>query len=334
MVKTDERNCSYLDKVSYVYMKSSDVPKDILNKIASNDNVDKVIRCMNHSTFLSGIIGIDMHVDLFEMNVEDIKYLCDALGYHINGDINYNASFPSVALNSELMKNKGLKLNDYIGNKVQSYEILKGKYKITASITGDSTLSFIPADLIKNYDKNFEYSYVVIPKRGQLNKVNEFLKSLKEKDFRVIDKEYVTSSNAANNQSFDNVFNIFIIVNIIVLAVSLGNSTYVHYFRRRKEYGILKAIGYSNNDIILRIFKEVIMCIFLGFTIGILFQLVFEFFFNIFYMLPHGLPKVYMDMYVFPKLISIPLFICVTSLIPVLNLIKKIDAITIIEKVG
>ena len=117
----------------------------------------------------------------------------------------------------------------------------------------------------------------------------------------------------------------------ITCAIATGVTTYLHYYNRRKEIGILKAIGYSDKKILFRISKEIIISSAIALVISILLINLFVLGMNKFLAVPRGYFLFQFDISMLSSMTIIVLAIMIFSLVPTWILLKSVDKISLIE---
>lgn len=332
MIDTNKRGETKYEFLSEVWSTKGMLPKNVMNKLTASRSIEKIIKVASHSYMINNIIGSDTDYSGYFADEEDIGYIMDKMGLKLSQGRMPKNGENEIIINENVARARNLKMGDYMGSDVSSYDYFSGKYKVCGIIKGDVIVSFaaMTEEEIKNH--SIDETYVIIPKVGKLDEVSKLLKSLPKQGISTYTYDNVIKDDAADEGNFNMIFNIVIIVMIIVLSVSLGNSAYVHYYQRRMEFGLLSAVGYSKAEIILRAFKEIVVSCFIGFTAGLFIINIFKLLMNKIYVYPHGLSIFAVKPDLILRIIGIPLFICIFSLIPVSDLLSKIEPISIIER--
>lgn len=170
--------------------------------------------------------------------------------------------------------------------------------------------------------------YYLIPKDGKVKEVEKEVSDLlgtrvKQRH----DREII-------NRSLENTMGTFSSVQLIITitcAIATGVTTYLHYYNRRKEIGILKAIGYSDKKILFRISKEIIISSAIALVISILLINLFVLGMNKFLAVPRGYFLFQFDISMLSSMTIIVLAIMIFSLVPTWILLKSVDKISLIE---
>lgn len=223
-----------------------------------------------------------------------------------------------VALN--YFKNKGFNIGDKISEAidVECYSLMQTDYR----------LSIVPTTISFTASKQ----YLLIPKEGRLSEMNQKVKQIINSNFDYIDIDYRQNNLSVMNESANTTF--FIAMIIITLACSLttGISTYIHYYNRRREMGVLKAVGYSDKKIILRTTIEVAISSLIALVIATVLIIAAIFIMNKYIAAPNGFVPFLFNSKIFSNIAIIPVFMGVFSLVPTWVMLRTIDKITLIQR--
>lgn len=333
-----DNNARDIEKYKYMstIMSTKDmIPTDIMEKIRTNKTIDKMIRVNVHWYMLSNIFGTE-NCEGFNVDAKNIKYLMDNMGLKLT-----EGSFPQnnekkIIINENVATSRGIRLGGYVGRDLRHLDSgIYGKYQVCGITKGNNIISFIAEPEGKIATNNTQYEeYVLIPKVGQLKKMNNFLRTLPVKGIKITTYDTGFDDLMFDTKNFDSIFNIVIIIIMLVMAVALGNSSYVHYFQRRREFGLLKAIGYKKSTILLIMMKEIGISCLIGFILGFITLLLLRWLNDFLFVYNKGLSNFKIDINLFPRIIAIPLFIGIFSMIPISRMLIKIEPISIIERVN
>lgn len=331
MSEDNARGDNNYEYMTAVYKDNKPVPNNVLDKIKEDPSVDKVVKVVRFRYMIRSVLGTDSDFEGFYADEDDIKYIMDKIkvkfdrgSYVKNGD-------NRILINENAARFKKVSVGDFVGSDVRKDDYFPGKYKIKGILKGDNMLSFIAVDS-KTLERE-NYRYLVFPKKGKMTEMNKFINSILKDGVKSCNYETMLTSQKNIIKGFDTVFNLMIILMIVVMSTVLGNSSYINYMRRRSEIGILKAMGYTREKIILRMVKEMGISSLFGFGFGYLALLIFEKAYNSFFLWSRGLSMFHISWGLFPKLLAIPLFITIFSIIPVSRLLEKVEPISIIERV-
>jgi ABC-type lipoprotein release transport system permease subunit len=312
------------------YSKNSRTKQRLLQKsLDKHPSVAKVLPGTNLETTINGIGS----PSIFFVEANEIPSVLGFLNLQlIRGRRPIPGSHEAV-LHWQLAANKGLKIGDYFGNHVSKHDLLPGKFRLAGLLDGKAILGFSDLDTIAadyHYLKD-DFSLLVIPKKGQLGTVKHHLSKLMQKDHDLC----TTAENEKQNRETASIF--ILIVNTVYLMLSaiatlcVGFLFYLYYQQRRAEYGLLEALGHTRQMIIGRVLLEILGINLLGFLQGSLIVFFCGWVLNGEIFMKRGLPLVLWDPSYPGKLLPIPLFVSLCSVIPVWRMLKKVDLISIIE---
>ena len=112
----------------------------------------------------------------------------------------------------------------------------------------------------------------------------------------------------------------------------MGSSKYAEFFNRKEELGLLNALGYSKSIILKRAFSEVVIINFLGFLLGIALGYIVSAINTKVIWQPCGAKGFLFTIKGLSVATFVPLFTTLFTIIPINNLINKLDPIKMIEK--
>jgi ABC-type antimicrobial peptide transport system permease subunit len=330
MSDSEMRDVVKFKYLSYISGIDTDVPKDILEELKAKDVVERIIPVNIHNYLINNIIGGKIVYSGFYADEADIRFLMEKMDLKLScGDYIKNGDNKAI-INENIARARKLNIGDYVGSDANNIDVFKGKFQVSGVMEGDNIISFLP----KKDNEIFKRQYLIVPKDGKIKELNAFLTGLPKDSIRVLTYEGKINEVQDNEDSFNIVFNLMIIVIAVVLAITLGNANYVHYFHRRKDFGLLKAIGYGKNKIINLLFMEIGISSLLGLILGVVLLLIFKNLQNIFYLYPKGMSLFRLNVQLIPRIMVIPVFIFIFSVIPITRLLVKIEPVTIIERVG
>lgn len=306
----------------------------------SQENRDRLRRSLGQNQAISEVIPFSTKVTsmygsdvayIFMLQSRDIKTVMDYLNLTlINGKLPTPGS-SDVVLHWKLAANKGLKIGDHFGRKISQSELSVGEYRLVGLLDGKSVIGFSDLECTEQHFTEDNLANLVIPKKEQIAQVKSYVADLVQQD----DKLYTT---IAEEVSFNNVINsIIMFLNIIYLVITVIVTIcvsflfYIYFYQRRPEFGLLEALGHTRQTIIGKAFLEIAGINLLGFIGGVGVATVCEWALSSFILMERGLPLVLWDQSYIFKLLSTPLFVTFSSLLPVWRMLKKVDAISIIE---
>lgn len=310
---------------SVIYNEVDGIGEDQINKISNHSSVKDIIPIERVFVMQQGVI-ISTQTHSYQMSREDIIKMIDLLDIEFDESKIPTNNSQEMILADVLVKNNDFKKEQDISKEL----VMNDEMGITfeSKMDTDYLIGFIPKTIEE------PKSYIIIPEEGKLDEVNSFLNIENDNDYTVITIDNMDSIIEGVMGDINTLFNIVTIIVLISIGIGLGISTYVHYFQRRREFAVLSSMGYSHQSILNRINKEIIMTSFISLTIGFLLLLIEVFLMNELLLRDAGVYLFRIDFGLFTRILIIPLFISVFSLVPTWMLFKRIDPILIIEGVN
>lgn len=207
---------------------------------------------------------------------------------------------------------------------------LDRQYTVVGILDSESHISLVgspaPIDGLLKYD---EKGYLVFHADGRSMQAENEVTAYSKQGLNVWTLARYDKLYQVNNQTFQ-ILDMVVVLSIIVMVVCLVCSKYAQFFSRKSEIGILSALGYTQREITMRTFREVVIINLAGFIIGlglavVLCQIIVTAAFS-----SIGGTGVYL--YGKAVLLSLlaPILTTVFTLLPVRRLISKVDAISIV----
>ena len=153
----------------------------------------------------------------------------------------------------------------------QNLKLVKGQ-KIQENVDliyYDSFESILPLNFTPITATQKTTASLFIPKEGQLKEMNQALREILPKSYRIYDDCKYEAHDLSFVGGTYATFNIIVILITLASSIATGVSTYVHYKGRKEEVNVLKAIGYCEQAILLRVTKEILVIIGIGTCLGI-----------------------------------------------------------------
>lgn len=332
MNDSDARNNEKYKYATLVYKNKKALDKAVIKKLENEASVERVVKVESFRYMIRSVFGTDADYEGFYADENDIKYMINKMGLKFDKGSYIKNGDKKILINENTARCKNASIGSFVGYDVRRDDYFPGKYKVNGILKGDNIVSFIAVDS-KALEKE-NYMCFVFPKKGKMKEMNKYINSISKDGIKNSNYESLQKEEINNLNGFNTIFNLVIIIMIVVMSTVLGNSSYISYMRRRPEIGILKAMGYTKEKIVLRMVKEIAISSLFGFGFGYLALFVFAKIYNVLYLYPRGIALFLITWDLFPKLLSIPLFIAIFSIIPVSRLLEKVEPISIIERMG
>jgi ABC-type lipoprotein release transport system permease subunit len=330
MTDNSLRGSNCLKYFTEINFKNNHVQKEILAKIRKDNSVDKVIAVASYNYKMKNIIGSNMYYEGYFMDELDIKLLMKRMKLKLSSGYFPKNNTSKIIITARTARTRNISLGGYMGSKIRDDDCFYGKYKVCGILNTNNEVSFSSAS---NMDKGTD-TYLILPKKGAMVKMNRFLKQFRTRKYTVYTYKDCAADAASTSKNFNNIFNIIVIIIITVLSITLGISSYVHYFQRRNEFGLLGAVGYSKISLILKMAEEILISTATGFVLGFIFIVLFQQLQNTFYLNPQGIYPFRINLQLIPKLIAIPISISIFSIIPASRLLSKVEPVSSIERMN
>lgn len=321
-----------LEKYSTIYPNGTYALSDYLvSTVRTDKNVARVVPAAGKYTMFSAVT-LSSSIGVYEMDIEDIKYYMNALGLKLKEGRLPQHSKDEIILDYRLANNKKLKLGDTIGSDIDRNEHLEGKYKIVGITEGGSICALTLSDKSIDKEKQYSFGMIVFPKKGKEEEVHALFENY---SYLTSITSFSSAKEEMNKQlsTANMTINIIAAIIIVSMAISVGNICYVHFFERRKEFGILNALGYPHNFIIKRAFYEISFMNFIGFSLGFLLSIIVGTILKVIFLSYYGLTISLISKAGLVQCLCIPISTTILALKPISFMIKRIDAVTMIEGV-
>ena len=308
------------------------IPDEIIDEILQHPSTERTIGIWSVNTYYTHLMGGTMGVGIWFLNEVDSLYLLDKLQLQIKEGRLPQPGAKELALHELLLQNKGLKLGDKIGNSIISTEWIPGSYEIVGVLEGESITGFGVLEPEADDELLMKNMMMIFHKDGKLDDSNRFLNELIPKEMSLITNKNVKELMEENNRALYSVLNITLIVAIFVLSVTIGNSTYLQFFERKKEYALLRALGFSRGWIFGKAFREIAITSLVGLLFGVVLTGIVLILFIFLVFAKTGAPFQLFDLRAFIDSLTIVASALIFCLIPVWIFLSKINVIETIER--
>lgn len=334
---------SIMTLVSSVYDTSKKANVDVFNYFSImqesrenasewvSENKDSFI-CYDVNVTTTSITTVLGTTSSYIIAVGDMEGLITELNVNITEGKNPSEGMGEILLNSNVAKNKKLKVGDHIGD-----------FTVSGIFDGDMQVGFCyMSDFSNIYGSNSTSMLIVPTERVSIKKVNELCNEYSnddKNDNSGVDKkvELVTMETQLEslNDEFETmnlIMNIIVIMVSVSLAIAVAAFVYTSYANRDEEFAIYYALGYGTRDIIRLILEETIyISVFayaLGNGISVIIMKIVE-------------SQVYKPIGQVMNVVSgqnisftliIPLLVILFSGVPVIHKLRKMDLLMLIER--
>lgn len=306
-------------RYSYVYKNKNPISEETINKIKNNENVAKVLPAGNGQLSFPILLGNTSCEALF-IKKDYISSLMKDMNLKLIEGRLPKESPQEMIIHKKVALSKGLKVNDVIFNNVT----------IVGIMDGPSIINFasIPNSSEENLTKE---GLMVVAKKNKINELNSFLEALPAKEIRISNLNSYQNAYNKGNKFLSSISLVLEALVIIVLSITLGNISYINIHRRKKELGILLAIGYTKKLLYKKLIKETIICCIVGYISGIFVTISIGWILNAALLIGKGFEIPLLDTNIILATLFIPIFAIIFCLIPAIKALKNTDVIEIIE---
>lgn len=312
------------------------IESSLIKEIKNNENVERVVPTIFNYKLRYKIPGVSDRASAVPIRNDDINYFMEKLGIKlIAGDLP-KEGLKQIAINKDIAKNRGVKIGDKVGNNVNQFDSLPGEYEVVGLIDSESLISILSVNnsIYPNYNNEeaaFGTSFYVFSKEGKKTAMDKYISSLPNDKVRY-EIEKTIKEHAEKASSSLKVMDIIAILSIIVMVINVGSAKYAQYLNRKEELGLLNAVGYNKEQILYKTFKEVVIVNLIGFVLGIIGGFITSYLINKGLWEPNGARGFLYTAKGFVVSVFVPLFTILFSIIPINNLVNKLDPIKMIEK--
>ena len=295
-----------------------------LNDEFSLEEDDEIQSVYLDKVFITGVTGrISTHC--FFVTPSTLEYICKVNNVDIIDGTMPQEGTNEIILSEDIAKNKGLKIGNSIGKEIIPDEGLIGSYRIVGLFKANGIFSVGDASYYKTKNPD-TYAGYLIP-RGK----EELSEDGKSVDYTICSYE----SESEDIDKYGEMLNISLIVilSFVYIVIFFLTSFVIYIFtsQRKKEFGILMAVGFTKGMVMKKSLFEIGVLNFLGLIIGAVLSFSAGTLLNSCYFTPMGQSlSVIKGVYILPAVILTILNVIFSALI-IITIVRKVDVIKIIE---
>ncbi len=245
------------------------------------------------SIFIKNIMNINLNFNpMYFQNSEDFKTFNQLLELMPK---DFTLADGEILLSKQLSKNLGLSVGDTLSMNNESVEYMERDY-VVAGISDNLGFTAFATDSQKHFGSSFlvirNTAEDISAAQAALAKDSAMLKTkfpaVIINDYNRIHKDVIDSFEA-----FNYIYYAIIIMLALVLSITI-HATFVGAYEKRKyEFSLYKALGYSNQQCLLKIAKEILLINLYGLVLGSILLLLTVYFLNEFLLNAKGIPLPY-----------------------------------------
>lgn len=336
---TDINYRTYVQPQKYfssITAKSKVISNDFIDSVLSYSNhYEKVIPWVFHYTNIDTTINGAFGSKVFTVKQEDMKLMMSKMHLSLIKGRLPEPGTNEILLHQLVADNKGLGIGDKIGSNLQKSEILQGEKVIVGLLEGDSIVSFDSLEywMKENNILHDDYSLgmIILHDKDTSSVIESFLNSLDASGLEVRTYNSVTQQYKKDLRGINIILSLVGIIVIAIVTICTSFINYIFSLSRRREFGILNAIGYSCQNIVNRLFGEIILLNLVGYVSGILLSLLVGSLINYYLFFPKGQYLLLFAPEYFLRTSCVPIFASIFGILPVWRMLKNLDPITVIE---
>lgn len=304
------------------------VPSDIVESLENSEHTETVVPVVVKQ-FVFSVPGSTTHTAVFSVEDKNQSYINDKFNIKLRSGRMPTSGEDEITLDENVAKNNNLSIGSK--TKIDKSYNLDRSYTVVGIIKSDSHISFVGSPGVNGKNTNYnERGYLIFPKQGHHASSEKDVTSYSSKGLTVWTLSLYNKLFEKNSQTFQ-ILDAMVVLAIIVMVVCLACSKYAQYFSRKKEIGTLSALGYTQDEIIKRLTREVVFTNILGFILGLALAIVLSKSFLVSYFESVGGSGVYLYVKAAIMALLAPTATTIFTLIPVCRLIRRVDAISIVE---
>jgi ABC-type antimicrobial peptide transport system permease subunit len=326
----------YKKAASVMNYDQNPIDKKLIKSITDNESVERIIPTIFDYGIRYSIPGAADSAEALPIRIADRDYFMRKLGIKLIAGELPREGLKEIAINKDIAKNRNVKIGDMVGDSVNKFDDLPGEYLVVGLLSSDTLVSILSVNesIYPDYKDEahiMELSFYVFPKAGKKAVLDKYISSLPKDKVRISTEDSVMKQFQRSSAALK-VIDIIAILSIIVMVITVGSSKYAQYINRKEELGLLNAIGYNKNQILVKTFKEVVAINLFGFILGILLGIMVSLGLDKSLWSPKGAAGLLYTNKGFIVAMFVPMFTILFSIIPINNLINKLDPIKMIEK--
>ena len=344
LFEDEKRELAFYDHHSVVFSNQrAGLSDSMIEQLEGHPAVAETVRLVWLSTRTQGIFGSEGR-PIYYLSGSDQQPFASRVGWELVDGRWPVPGTNEVALTENILRNRGLKVGDRIGQQADEKDWLDGAWLVVGKFESGRITGGI-ADL-GYFRENFQsdpdlppelqdrlHILALVPKPGRESDLEEFLESLPNAEVDAFYKSRAEESLAEDLANADMIIWILNAGTIVVLSLALGLLNVIFFMQRANEFGLLAALGYTKRFLTRRTFSESAVTVIIGWGFGILVSHAIYSALNTVLMTPKGLaPLSILTPRVLIFTTPVPITVTVFSVVFVLWQLWRMDPIAIIER--
>jgi hypothetical protein len=312
------------------------LPKALIEEIAAHPAAERVIDSRNCFVRMKTLIG-PIPFNLRAVRREEMDYLMARAGARLTAGSLPRPGTSEVALHEGILKANGWELGREFGIDVDEEDWMPGRFKVVGVLDGPTPLGVCSFEYLNNplqyaFSAKLWERVVVVAKPGRLAELNAFLRG--RKDAKIYDKARAVDDVV---QGFDRIILVFRFISItliVVVSLVVGLINNIFFAQRIGEFAILLAIGHTKRRLARMVAGETALMMTLSWALGLALGLAIFAGFRGWVLLPRGIPIPFWQSGPLWVSLALPVLAQVFAIVTVTGRLRKLDAVSIIERRG
>lgn len=252
-----------------------------------------------------------------------------------------------IAMTNKLLSNREKKIGDVVGDQVEQFEFLPGKYTVSGSLQSDQGhinpefLGIGSLSYITKQDYGSTTTFLIRPldanRQALSDQIQQWRNDLKDRfpGSKInIETEYAFRQFIDDNFRFMDIM-VGTIMGIITLVMTISVALFnvIVFMQRSSEFGLLLALGYTRGFVLRKTLMESLGQIVLSILLGVGLTALAFWALNHIFFLPNGFAQ--LTLWEIRNLyfaLPLPLAVAFFAILTILNRITKLDPIAILER--
>jgi len=302
--------------------------------IAMHEDTERVAPCILHHTEIVSLLS-RVGVRVYLLYEPDMALLMTRMNLTlVSGQLPRPGS-DEIILHETIAANKGLTIGDRFGNDLNPAEPLLGQHTVAGLVSGEALCGFASLESWTNLHQVWqpeEYGVLAIAKLERHNAMSRYIKYLPLTGNELSDYT-ISSMNLAESTN-----RIYLLINIIFVAVLLINSicvsflTYLFSFGRLREFALLNMIGYNRQLLLRRNLVDVFLINSAATLVAISLALLVCLVANRLFFQPSGIPLSLTSAQAWLSCLCVPLASLLAEILAINSVFRHLDPLSLLER--
>lgn len=324
-----------LQYFSEVVASGVEVPQTIVSQVAAQPQSEAMIPIVTNQMRMNTLTG-PTGANVFSMPVAEQPWFLRQIGERVVAGRLPLPGAAEIAVPRQVMRGRGLRLGDLIGQQIDPNAWLPGQWTIVGELGGQLEIGVTSYEAMRAVgplaDVPGATSYAVFAHPGTLHALDTYLATLPLNEVRVY-------THGAEERAFQrDVRSLTLLVWCInlttvgVLALATGLLNHLQYLQRMDEFGVLAAIGYGVPALIRRAMSEVAASTCVSWLLGLACSAVGVRMLQVWLFNPRGVSLPSLDWRDLAFTVPIPVLMAGFTLLTVVRRLGRLDPVSVVER--